>query len=42
MRNKREKVLADRGTDGVYQTRWKTLQKESLASHIEKYIVKLE
>jgi len=42
MRNKREKVLADRGKDGVHQTRWKTLHKESLAPHIEKYILQLE
>jgi hypothetical protein len=41
MRNKREKVLADRGKDGVHQTRWKTLHKESLASHIDKYTVEL-
>ena len=39
---KRELVLSNRGRDGVRQTRWKTLHKESLASHIQKYTVELE
>jgi hypothetical protein len=39
---KRELVLSNRGRDGVRQTRWKTLHKESLASHIQKYTVQLE
>jgi hypothetical protein len=42
MRHKREKVLADRGKDGVRQIHWKMLHKESLTSHIEKYTVQLE
>lgn len=39
---KRELVLSNRGRDGIRQTRWKTLHKESLASHIQKYTVQLE
>jgi len=39
---KRELVLSNRGRDGVRQTRWKTLHKESLAPPIEKYTVQLE
>ena len=38
---KREMVLSNRGKDGVRQTYWKTLHKESLASHIDKYTVVL-
>jgi hypothetical protein len=39
---KRELVLSNRGKDGVRQTKWKVLHKESLASHIKKYTVNLE
>jgi hypothetical protein len=39
---KRELVLSNRGKDGVRQTRWKTLHKESLTSHIQKYTIQLE
>jgi hypothetical protein len=38
---KREMVLSNRGKDGVRQTEWTLLHKESLASHIDKYTVKL-
>lgn len=39
---KRDMVLSNRGRDGVRQTHWKTLHKEVLAPHIDKYIVQLE
>ena len=39
---KRKLVLSNRGLDGVRQTHWKTLHKDSLASNIEKYTVQLE
>jgi hypothetical protein len=40
--NKRSRVLSNRGKDGVRQTHWKTLHKESLASKIQKIIVMIE
>jgi len=39
---KKEMVAMNRGKDGVHQTQWKELHKESLASHIKKYTVELE